>query len=69
MTKIIEQETFYLSGVFQSTFHESNKTSVEFVRNYYEKFFFKVFFDKKLDGANITWIGMFHTKVVDESSF
>ena len=64
-TKIIDQESFFLSKDINSTFFETNKTTVEFVRHYQENQYFQVYFDRHLDGANITWAGMFHSKEVN----
>ena len=60
-TRIVEKESFYQSGQFESTFSTTNKTSVEFKRSHDNKQFFKVFFTEKLHGANITYFGMFHS--------
>ena len=68
-TQIFDTQSFYLSKENESVLKQNNKTSVEFKRLYDYRQFFKVFFDENLNGANITWIGMFHFDKVNKTMY
>ena len=68
--KIIDKESYYLSGELgHSTVESTNKTVVDFIRHHDERCAVKVFFDKKLEGANVTWMGMINHEQANSTMY
>lgn len=69
-TKITEREKFYLSKEIVDTKVETiNNTDISFIRNFDERQSIKVFYDEKLNGVNVTWLGLIYSDKVNSTMF